>query len=216
MNPLTVGRAHRFGFLLAAMCAELILAPLIAAAPGGIPIARALTLLVLLAGLVAVRARRVAVGLFVVAAVTHLVAAWSGSARGTEIAAVMKLVFLSYVCWRIIRHVLADREVTVDTIAGTACAYMLLGLIWGVLFFLVERWRPGSFEIPSGFLAGFDLEAALTYFSFATLTTLGYGTIHPADPAAGGLSVAEAIVGQLYLAVMIARMVGLHTARRAG
>ena len=217
MNPLTVGRAHRFGFLLAMMCAELMLAPAIAAAPRGILIARGLTMLLLLAALAAVRARRVAVGLFLAASVAHLVATWSGSALTTEISAAARLVFFCYVCGRVVRHVLADREVTVDTIAGAACAYMLLGLIWGALYFLLERWQPGSFDIPGSFLAqGFDLTAVLTYFSFVTLTTLGYGTIHPANPAAGGVCVAEAIVGQLYIAVMIARMVGLHTARRAG
>ena len=61
---------------------------------------------------------------------------------------------------------------------------------------------------------GRDLRAALMYFSFSTLTTLGYGDIHPTDPAAGGLCAAEALIGQLYVAIMIARMVGLHTSQR--
>ena len=100
--------------------------------------------------------------------------------------------------------------------AGAACAYMLLGFIWGAGFVLLEHWRPGSFVIPSGYLnaPGLDLVATLTYFSFVTLTTLGYGVIHPADAATGGLCVAEAIVGQLFLAVTVARMVGLYAAQR--
>ena len=52
------------------------------------------------------------------------------------------------------------------------------------------------------------------YFSFATLTTLGYGDIRPTDAAAGSLCAAEAFIGQLYLAIMIARMVGLYTSQR--
>src|SRR5262249_27363687 len=115
--------------------------------------------------------------------------------------------------------------VTFDTVAGAACAYFLLGLVWGDLFLLVDRWRPGSFAIPTGWMVGpgRDLRSALMYFSFSTLTTLGYGDIHPtdpapagpgADPAAGGLCAAEALIGQLYVAIMIARMVGLHTSQR--
>jgi len=61
---------------------------------------------------------------------------------------------------------------------------------------------------------GGDLRSALMYFSFATLTTLGYGDIHPTDAAAGSLCAAEAFIGQLYLAIMIARMVGLYTSQR--
>jgi hypothetical protein len=59
-----------------------------------------------------------------------------------------------------------------------------------------------------------DPAAALIYFSFITLTTVGYGYITPLWPGAGGLAAAEAIVGQLYLAITIARLVGLHAAQR--
>ena len=57
---------------------------------------------------------------------------------------------------------------------------------------------------------------ALTYFSFVTLTSVGYGDIHPNDAGAGGVCAAEAIVGQLYLAIMIARLVGIWVTRHTG
>jgi hypothetical protein len=66
-------------------------------------------------------------------------------------------------------------------------------------------WRIG----PTG-----DPQAALVYFSFVTLTTVGYGDITPQWPGAGGLAAAEALVGQLYLAITIARLVGMHTSKR--
>lgn len=214
--PLTVGRTYRFGLLLAAMCVEMMLAPLMAATPHGLLLTRVLTTLVLVAALVAARARHVAIGLFALAAIPHLIAVVTGSLVATRLAAAARMIFLLYVCWRIVRHVLTSREVTIDTIAAASCAYMLLGLIWGALFFLLEEWQPGSFEIPTTFLApGFDRAAALMYFSMATLTTVGYGDIHPTNPAMGSVAVAESIVGQLYLAIMIARMVGLHAARRS-
>jgi len=97
-----------------------------------------------------------------------------------------RLVFLCYVLWLVVRRVLRDRTITLDTIAGAACAYFLLGMIWADLFFVLERLRPGSFKVPATWTIGSDrdLRAALAYFSFATLTTLGYGDIHPNDPAA--------------------------------
>ena len=80
---------------------------------------------------------------------------------------------------------------------------------------LLEVLHPGSFDIPPSWRAGpAGMVAALIYFSFITLTTVGYGDIHPSWPGAGGLVAAEAVVGQLYLAITIARLVGLHISRR--
>ncbi|MBZ5688547.1 MAG: potassium channel family protein, partial [Acidobacteriia bacterium] len=107
-------------------------------------------------------------------------------------------------------------EVTTDTIAGAACAYTLLAMLWGNLYVLLEIVHPGSFAIPAPWrmeLSG-DLAPALLYFSFMTLTTVGYGDITPQWAGAGGLAAAEAVVGQLYLAITIARLVGLHISQR--
>jgi hypothetical protein len=127
----------------------------------------------------------------------------------------LRLTFLLYVVGLVVRRVLTDRAVTLDTVAGAACAYMLLGLVWGELFLLLEIWRPGSFHLPPTWTQDSmrGLRSTLMYFSFATLTTVGYGEIHPNEPAAGSLCAAEGLIGQLYLAIMIARLVGLHTSR---
>ena len=129
---------------------------------------------------------------------------------------VLRLVFYAYIAVGIIRHVLRDRTVTMDAIAGAACAYMLLGMVWMHLYLLIELAHPGSFDIPAGFLVRGDPTIALGYFSFVTLTTLGYGDIHPSTAAAAGFCAVEALVGQLYLAITIARMVGLELAGRSG
>src|SRR5262249_14416449 len=94
----------------------------------------------------------------------------------------------------------------------------LLAAMLAELTLAVQRWRPGSFAVPAAWTVGptQDLRSSLMYFSFATLTTLGYGDIHPSDVAAGTLCASEALLGQLYLAIMIARMVGLHTSQRSG
>jgi hypothetical protein len=211
-------RLPRFGFLLAAMLAELTLAPFIVMATGGLMIARVLGAIVLLAALSTTGYHRTPIVLFVAALICHvaaMVAPGSLLAAGTE---ATRFVFLAYVLVLVVWRVLRDRTVTFDTVAGAACAYFLLGVMWGELFMLVERWRPGSFAVPATWMVGptGDLRSALMYFSFATLTTVGYGDIHPNDPAAGTLCASEALMGQLYLAIMIARMVGLHTSQRSG
>lgn len=210
-------RIPRFGVLLAAMVAELTLAPFIALVPGGLTMVRVLTALVLVAALWVAGARRTAVVLFAGALISHLVAGISTVSSVTAAAGALRLLFLSYVIALVVRHVLRDRAVTLDTVSGAACAYMLIGVVWADLFLLVELMRPGSFYVPAAWLTGpnQDLRSVLVYFSFATLTTLGYGDIHPTEPAAGSLCAAEALVGQLYLAIMIARMVGLHTSQRS-
>jgi multisubunit Na+/H+ antiporter MnhF subunit len=214
---LTGRRLPRFALLLAAMLAELTLAPFIDMLPRGLALVQALTTMVLLAALAVAGSRRLAVLLFAGALLVHLAASLFTGSVLTAAAHALRLVFLCYVVGLVFRRVLADRAVTLDTVAGAACAYMLLGLVWGDLFMLLESWRPGSFHMPATWTQGSDrtLRSSLVYFSFATLTTVGYGEIHPNDPAAGSLCAAEALVGQLYLTIMIARLVGLHTSRAA-
>ena len=209
-------KTPRFAFLLAAMFLEILLAPAIVASPIGLACARIVTALVLLAALLAIGARRVSILLLVAAIAAHLLALLRDEPSLLIAATVLRLVFLAYVCGVVIVRVLRERNVSYDTLAGAACGYMLLGLVWGDLYLLTELGLPGSFEIPAGFQIGPPgyPRASLLYFSFVTLTTLGYGYVHPNNPGAGGLAVSEALVGQFYLAVMVARLVGLHIADR--
>jgi len=90
-------------------------------------------------------------------------------------------------------------------------AYLLAGIFFGVFYWGLERTWPGSLAVPSdGAQSDFSLAAAI-YYSFVTLTTLGYGDIAPRSEVARGLAIMEAVAGQLYLAVMIARLVSLYT-----
>jgi hypothetical protein len=206
----------RYGFLLAAMIAELTLGPLIVMGTNSVVIVRVIGGVVLLAALVVAGSRGVPVILFTAALVSHVVSSFSPRTDLAAAAEAARLVFLCYVLLIVVRHVVRHRVITFDTVAGAACAYMLIGWVWGELFMLVERWRPGSFVIPSSWVTGpgGDMRAALMYFSFATLTTVGYGDIHPSNPASGVLCASEALIGQLYLAIMIARMVGLQISQR--
>lgn len=102
-----------------------------------------------------------------------------------------------------------------DAIAGAVCGYLLLTVVWGLVFCLIERLYPGSFSMvhrPQLFAEHAVLPDMLRY-SMVTVTTLGNSDIKPASPPAETLAALEAITGQLYLAVLIARLVGLHAAR---
>jgi hypothetical protein len=103
--------------------------------------------------------------------------------------------------------------ITLYRVQGAIAAYLLLGLIWGFAYELVLLQSPGSFQ-PADLgghkgLVGPDL----AYFSFVTLTTLGYGDITPVHPVAKSLAILEALVGQLYPAVLIGWLIskGLET-----
>ena len=121
--------------------------------------------------------------------------------------------FFFYAAIVILNHLFTEKEVTGDVIIGAVCVYFLIGFMWGIFFTLLEHFQPGSFQ--------FDRErmehtAWFVYYSFVTLTTLGYGDITPMSTPARSLSVLEAVTGQLYLAVLIARLVGIHISQSAG
>ena len=107
-------------------------------------------------------------------------------------------------CMVILARVLKKGPITFHRIEGAIAVYLLLGLTWANAFELVEYLNPGSF---TGALTGSGRFSSWTYFSFVTLATLGYGDISPVHPIARSLAVAEAITGQLYLAILIARLV---------
>lgn len=107
--------------------------------------------------------------------------------------------------------VLAEGRVDAERVCAALCVYLLAGIAFGGFFAAIEALAPGS-------LAGagpIDLDAAV-YFSFVTLATLGYGDIAPAASATRALAVLEAVFGQLYLAVLIARLVSLYAREHRG
>jgi hypothetical protein len=113
----------------------------------------------------------------------------------------------------VLRGVFREDGVSADGVYGAFCGYLLLGLLFGHVYAALELARPGSFQ-GAGMTGPTpdDRHFLLTYFSFLTLTTVGYGDVVPAADAARGLVVAEAVAGQFYLAGLIAEVIG----RRVG
>lgn len=130
------------------------------------------------------------------------------------------VLFLLFAIMSIARHVFGTGRVTQNTVSASLCIYMLLGVLWATVYSLLELLEPGAFSFParggSNFgLAGSGAERAidLLYYSFTTLTTLGYGDIIPASAFARMFAVTEAVVGQVILVVLVAHLVGLHVAQ---
>jgi voltage-gated potassium channel Kch len=92
-------------------------------------------------------------------------------------------------------------------------AYVLVGIFFGIVYWLLEETWTASFSVAGG---GTFSRANAIYFSFVTLTTLGYGEVVPRSEVARGFVMVEAVVGQLYLAVMVARLVSLYAPRDRG
>jgi len=115
--------------------------------------------------------------------------------------------FLSMSIVLLILKMFSLSKVTSDTIAGGISVYLLLGFLWTVFYYAIYIIDPRAFNFSSQFN-----EYSLFYFSFSTLTTLGYGDIYPVNKLAMSLSNLEVITGQMYIAIFISRLVGLHIA----
>lgn len=216
-RPASLSRLPHYGTLLAALLLDLLVVPMLLALGAGMPVARAVMAIVMLAAFVAVGADWIA-GIGMLIAVTAMALSEvlrSDAAITVEFA--LRMLFIAYVIVALTREILRQGDaVTLDTIAGAACVYMLMGVIWANAYMLLEHLRPGSFIIPDDWrLPGDQVGPALVFFSYVTLTTVGYGDIRTAGPAAAGMAVVEAIVGQLFLAVTIARLVGQHLSKRS-
>ena len=109
-----------------------------------------------------------------------------------------------------LRFALGVRVVDRERLYAALSAYLLSGIFFGVFYWVLEHTWSGSLAIPGeGAQSNFSLVVAI-YYSFVTLATLGYGDIVPRSEAARGLAIMEAVAGQLYLAVLIARLVSLY------
>jgi len=120
---------------------------------------------------------------------------------------ILGIAFLGFIIFLILRHIFRQEDVTLETIYGAIVVYILIGLLWVFLYKMTEILHPGSFSIAAEIAAS---KKTMYYFSFVTLTTLGYGDITPATDPAKSLVMLEAVVGQMYIAVLIARLVGMH------
>lgn len=153
------------------------------------------------------------VGLGSPAAIGQIAAFAEPRGAAPLVATVLALAFLVFVTVVVLVSVLRAGPVTGDRIAGAIAVYLLLGLVFALLYGVTSMLVPASLKLPAGL--AFEStrpgsEYAFIYYSFVTLTTLGYGEISPANHWSQTLAWMEAVIGQLFLAILVARLVGLH------
>ena len=150
------------------------------------------------------------------AVVVRLVAAFrpDTTAQNTTVLS-LTAVFFGFLIWNLLHDLNSGDRSTSEKIFGALCAYVFIGLLFALIFAHLEYRDPGSFYISNDLLAERAANESsqlnlFTYFSFVTMTTLGYGDVTPISEHARTLAWLEALIGQLYLAVMVAGFVALH------
>jgi voltage-gated potassium channel len=162
----------------------------------------------LLAALIPVATVRIRRVLLVATAVIWLarpVTAWLDHSALSVMTLGLWTVLALFAAAGALRFALGSEPIDAEHLYAALSAYMLAGIFFGLFYWVVEQTQPGSFNAAADFtrMSGF-------YFSFVTLATLGYGDIVPRSDVVRGLAIVEGVGGQLFLAVMVARLVSLY------
>jgi len=197
--------------LLMVLLADIILSPMIG---GWATTALNVTVILGCLGIVANDRRGLKIGLWLtVPAILFIIAGEVTGDRRVNLAAYpFTLLLYLHIIRLMFKTIFRTKVVTLDTIGLALCTYVLLGVLWVLFYIPVLLYDQNAFVFanlpPDG-----DVMKEMTYFSYVTLTTLGYGDVAPVSPLARGLAVTEALTGVLFLAVLISRLVGSFARR---
>jgi hypothetical protein len=205
--------------LLVALALLFFFFPFVEEVKGGDIIISILLSLVLLCAVLAVADRKRIFFIALVLAVPAIVGRWISHFRPDLVPPPMfltpGLVLIAFVVANLLRFVLRAPSVNVEVLCASISAYLMLGLLWTVAFWLVDQLTPGAFAFNTSAgkhsIRGFNA----FYFSFITLSTVGYGDITPVSKVARMLAAMEAMTGLLYVAVLIARLVALYSSPKS-
>src|SRR6478609_5662237 len=209
---------HRFSTveLLVALVLLFVFFPFVEEVKGGDVIVSILLSLVLLSAVLAVADRKGVFFIALVLAIPAIVGRWISHFRPDlvppPVFLVAGLALIAFVVANLLRFVLRAPSVNTEVLCASISAYLMLGLLWTVAYWLVAQVSPNAFAFntPGGTkqtMAGFEA----FYFSFITLSTVGYGDITPVSRIARWLAAMEAMTGLLYVTVLIARLVSLYS-----
>jgi len=203
--------------LLIALALLLICAPFVEEIKGGELVVSFFLSLVLLSAVLAVADSKYVLTIALVLAIPAVAGRWINHFRPDlvhpAVFLICALVLMMFLVARLLRFIFRAPSVTTEVLCASIAAYLMLGLMWTVAYWLVDQLTPGgafSFNTSGGTrsmngFTGF-------YFSFITLSTVGYGDITPVSRIARWLAAMEAMTGLLYVAVLIARLVSLYSA----
>ena len=123
---------------------------------------------------------------------------------------ILVLAFLGTLAYMVLTLVFREGPITIFRVEGAIVVYLLLGVMWSTAYVMVELVSPGAFQFRTPYQDIHALESKLIYFSMVTLSTVGYGDITPLHPAGRALAQLEALTGQLFPAILIARLVSME------
>jgi ion channel len=208
--------AGRYGFVLALILLDYVALSLLSGetAAWARVVAQVSLGVTLIVTLVAAQVRRrwlIVAAVFVFAGLFALGGAALASGDGlTNVVYVTGALLVIVTPILILRDVAEHTVVTTDSVMGAACAYLLFGICFALIYAAVGQFMPGGF-----FGTGKAPTSDFLFFSFTTLTTVGYGNLIPATPVGQSLAMVEALSGQIYLVIVVARLVSIWGQERA-
>jgi hypothetical protein len=215
--PVRVGlRRYSAAEFLIALILLIVVSPFVVDIKGGDFVESSLMTLVLASGVLAVGARRRTLVVAIILVTPAILGKWINHVRPDvippEIFFVAGLVFAVFIVIQLLRYILRAPRVNSEVICAGLSAYLMLGLCWMFAYLVVSRANPDAFAFTVGPATHHSM-ARFTglYFSYVTLSTVGYGDIVPMSDVARMLALTEAVTGPLFLAVLIARLVSLYS-----
>jgi len=217
INMKNISEKNNFIYLTVSLVALLFVASLVEQFPVkyGQHLVMMFTVITLISGTIGFRKSKLFLGVgsgLVVIVSVLLILTISLEESGMHYLPIVILIgFYLWATWLAAKNVLFCEQVDRNTIVGAICLYLLIGLIWSLLYLFIAQAVPGAFN---GIAQGLWYEnfSALTYYSYVTLTTLGYGDISPIAPVARFLVYMEAIVGVFYMAILVASLISIRLA----
>jgi hypothetical protein len=203
--------------LLIALALLFFFFPFVEEVKGGDLIVSLLLSLVLLSAVLAVSDRRSVLLIALVLAIPAIAGRWINHFRPDLVHPAVfltaALVLVAFVVVNLLRFVWRAPSVNIEVLCASISAYLMLGLMWTMAYWLVDQLTPGAFAFNAGprSMNGFNG----FYFSFITLSTVGYGDITPVSRIARWLAAMEAMTGLLYVAVLISRLVALYSSPKS-
>ena len=213
-------RFHRFSTveLLVALALLFFFFPFVEEVKGGDVIISILLSLVLLSAVLAVADRKGVFFIALVLAIPAIAGRWINHFRPDlvppPVFLIAGLALIAFVVANLLRFVLRAPSVNAEVLCASISAYLMLGLLWTIAYWLVAQVTPNAFAFNTGpkeSMGGFNA----FYFSFITLSTVGYGDITPVSRIARWLAATEAMTGLLYVTVLIARLVSLYSSPKS-
>ena len=210
-------RNNRFLVLLVSLVLFFAIYPMV---EGSIIASRMLNLfftLIVLSGVFAIADTRMPLIISLTLAVLIILFRWIYFFYSLDLLALLEhgfnIIFWIYIALYLLKFILRQQIITAELIYAALAVYFIFGMAWASIYQVLEIWKPNSFFLSDSEASKQTFIFQMWYFSMVTLTTLGFGDISPATMTARVFVVLEAIMGQFYLAILIAGLIGKRIAQ---